>query len=77
MVWVVKKNTMNKYYNTGKTEHIRLVIISNWAICVKKKTRFIKDQENRSLLSNLGVRAPLSKSFKDGRMLCIKSAIKL
>ena len=42
MVWVVKKNTMNKYYNTGKTEHIRLVIISNWAICVKKKTRFIK-----------------------------------
>ena len=37
-----KKNTMNKYYNTGKTEHIRLVIISNWAICVKKKTRFIK-----------------------------------
>ena len=31
------------------------------AICVSKKSRFIKDQEAKGLLSNLGVRTPSSK----------------
>ena len=34
---------------------------SKRAICSSKKTRFIKNQEAKGLLSNLGIRTPLSK----------------
>ena len=37
------------------------MILSKWAICGSKKSRFIKNQEAIGLLSNLGVRTPLSK----------------
>ena len=37
------------------------MILSTCAICGSKKSRFIKNQEGKGLLSNLGVRAPLSK----------------
>ena len=37
------------------------MILSKCAICGSKKSRFMKDQEAEGLLSNLGVRTPLSK----------------
>ena len=37
------------------------MILSKCAICSSKKSRFIKDQEAKGLLSNLSVRAPLNK----------------
>ena len=37
------------------------MILSKCAICSSKKSRFIKDQEVKGLLSNSGIRAPLSK----------------
>ena len=37
------------------------MILSNCAICGSKKSRCIKTQEAKGLLSNLGIRAPLSK----------------
>ena len=37
------------------------MILSKCAICGSKKSRFIKNQEAKGLLSNLGIRAPLSK----------------
>ena len=37
------------------------MILSKSAICVSKKPRFIKNQEAKVLLSNLGVRTSLSK----------------
>ena len=37
------------------------MILSKRAICRSKKSRFIKDQEKKGLLNNLGVRTPLSK----------------
>ena len=37
------------------------MILSICTICGSKKSRFIKDQEAKGLLSNLGVRTPLSK----------------
>ena len=37
------------------------MILSKCAICNNKKSRFIKEQEARGLLSNLGIRTPLSK----------------
>ena len=36
-------------------------MLSKCAICNNKKSRFIKEQEVRGLLSNLGIRRPLSK----------------
>ena len=38
-----------------------VVKIDNAAICGSKKSRFIKNQEAKGLLSNLGVRTTLSK----------------
>ena len=39
----------------------RTMILSKCTICGIKKSRFIKNQEAKGLLSNLGVRTPLSK----------------
>ena len=39
----------------------RLMIQSNCAICDSKKSRFIKKQKAMGILSNLGIKTPLSK----------------
>ena len=38
-----------------------LILSSECAICGNKKSRFIKEQEAKGLLSNLGIKTPLSK----------------
>ena len=45
----------------SSTSNGRKTILSKCAICGNKKSRFIKNQEAKELLSNLGVRTPLSK----------------
>ena len=37
------------------------MILSKCAKCGSEKSRFIKNQEAKGLLSNLGIRTPLSK----------------
>ena len=37
------------------------MILSKCVICGRKKSRFIKNQEAKGLLSNLGITTPLSK----------------
>ena len=37
------------------------MIQSNCAICGSKKSRYIKDQKALKILSNLGIKTPLSK----------------
>ena len=37
------------------------MILSKCAICGSKKSRFIKNQEAKGLLSNLGLKTPLNK----------------
>ena len=39
----------------------RSMIQSNCAVCGSKKSRFIKEQQAMGLLSNLGIKTPLSK----------------
>ena len=36
-------------------------LLSKCAVCGSKKSRFIKKQEAKGLLNNLGLRTPLSK----------------
>ena len=45
----------------SKTSNNRTMILSNCAKWGSKKSRFIKNQEAKGLLSNLGIRTPLSK----------------
>ena len=43
------------------TSNGKAMILSKCAICGSKKSRFIKNQEAKGLLSNLGIKTPLSK----------------
>ena len=56
-----KKDTENIKSGVSNTSNGRAMILSKCAICGTKKSRFIKNQEAKSLLSNLGIRTPLSK----------------
>ena len=56
-----KKDTENINPRVSNTSNGRAIILSKCAICGSKKSRFIKDQEEKELLSNLGVRTPFSK----------------
>ena len=56
-----RKNTENIDPKVSNTSNVKKAILSKCAICESKKSRFIKDQEAKGLLSNLGVRTPLSK----------------
>ena len=38
------------------------MVLSNCKLCGSKKSRFIKNQEGKGLLSNLGIKTPLSNA---------------
>ena len=44
-----KKNTWNKNCSVRRTKQNKLVLVSNCAICAKKKSRFIKIEETSRL----------------------------
>ena len=58
-----KKDTENINPRVSNTSNGRKTILSKCAICSSKKSKFIKDQEAKGLLSNLGTRRPLSKGW--------------
>ena len=58
---VCKKYTKNNNPKIVKNRQNRLMIPSNCATCGSKKSRFIKEQEAMGILSNLGIKTPLSK----------------
>ena len=55
------KNTENINQKMLSTSNGKAMILSNCAICGSKKSRFIKNQEAKGLLSKLGIKTPLSK----------------
>ena len=55
------KNTENINPRVSKISNGKTMVLSKCAICDSKKSRFIKNQEAKGLLSNLGIRTPLSK----------------
>ena len=44
-----------------KTTNGKTMILSKCAICKSRKSKFIKEQQAKGLLCNLGLRTPLSK----------------
>ena len=56
-----RKCTKNNNPKIVRNRQNRLMIQSNGATCGSKKSRFIKEQQAMGILSNLGIKTPLSK----------------
>ena len=73
-----KKTTENLNWKTFKTKNGRLIMQRKRAECGIRKLRFVKKQEAKGLLSNLGIKTPSSKTplltfcFECNSIECIK-----
>ena len=56
-----RKDTDNIDPKMFKTKNNRLIIQPKCSVCGTKKSRFVKKQDAKGLLSNLGIKTPLSK----------------
>ena len=56
-----RRNTKSINPKVSKTTNGKAIILSTCTICGSKKSKFIKEQEAKGLLSNLGLRTPLNK----------------
>ena len=56
-----KKDTDNIDPKMFRTKNNRLLMQSKYNVCKNKKSRFVKEQEAKGLLSELGIKTPFSK----------------
>ena len=56
-----KSKNYSKIQRDSKVNNGKTMILSKCAICGSRKSRFIKNQEAKGLLSNLGIKTPLNK----------------
>ena len=56
-----KKYTKNINLQVSSASNGKLMILPKSAICGSKKSKFIKKQEAKGILSSLGIKTPLSK----------------
>ena len=56
-----KKDADNIDPKMFRTKDNRLLMQSKCSVCKSKKSRFVKEQDAKGLLSNLGIKTPLSK----------------
>ena len=56
-----RKNTESKNPKIAKTKNGRIMLLSKCAVCDNEKSKFIKEQEAKGLLSSLGIKTPLNK----------------
>ena len=56
-----RKDTENIDTEMVRTKNNRLIMQSKCPICGIKKSSFVKEQEAKGILSNLGIKTPLSK----------------
>ena len=56
-----KKDSANIDPKMVKTKNNRLLMQSKCSLCGTKKSRFVKKQDAKGLLSNLGIKTLLSK----------------
>ena len=56
-----KKNTESINPKVLKTANSKTMMLSKCAVCGSKKSKFIREQQAKGLLSNLGIRTPLNK----------------
>ena len=58
-----RKNTENINPKMFRTKNNRLIMLSKCPVCRIKKSRFIINEEEKGLLSNLGIKIPLLNIF--------------
>ena len=56
-----RKNTRNKDVKVFRTKTGALQMKSHCSVCGNKKSRFIKKQEAKEILLQLGIKTPLSQ----------------
>ena len=56
-----RKDTENIDPKMVRTKNNRLIMQSKCPVCGIKKSRFVKEQEAKGLLSNLGIKTPFSR----------------
>ena len=56
-----RKNAENIDPTVSSTSNGKAMILSKCVICGSKKSKFIKKQQAKGLLSKLGIKTPLSK----------------
>ena len=60
-IFIKKWNRIRKSSQVSSTSNGKMMILSKCAICGSKKSKFIKKQEAKGILSSLGIKTPLSK----------------
>ena len=63
------KNTENVGSKVSKNENGRIMLLSEYAVCGSRNSRFMKEQEAKGLLSNLVLKTPLSNIPLLGKIL--------
>ena len=58
-----RKNTKNLNPKIFKTKNSRLIMQSKYTECGNKKSIFVKEQEAKVLMSNLGIKTLLGKTL--------------
>ena len=58
---VCKKDIVKKNAKMVKTKNGTIALSSKCIVCSNRKSRFMTEQETKGLLTNLGIKAPLSK----------------
>ena len=66
----MQKNTESIDPKVSATSNGKTMVLSKCALCGSKKSKFIKDQQAKGLLSNLGIRKPSAED-------CCASSMKL
>ena len=56
-----KKYTKNINPKVSSTSNGKIMMLSKCAVCGSEKSKFIKRQDAKGLLSKLGIKTPLSK----------------
>ena len=72
-----RRDTENVDPKIVPTKNNRLVMQPKCSVCGIKKSRFIKKQEAKGLLSNLGIKTPLSKIPSLNVLFCFVMCMKM
>ena len=65
----MSKNTEYKNPKVVRTKNGRIMLLSKCVVCNGRKSKFLKKQEAKGLLSSIGIRAPLSQTPLLGPLL--------
>ena len=64
-----RKNTETKNKKVVRTRNGKIMLLSKYAVCDSRKSKFIKEQEASWLLSSLEIKTSLSKIYLVGALL--------